>query len=104
MRHQVTSDQSGTGPRAQDEAPAPGGPGRSEPPRRRGWWDALGRRAVRAARGAIVGAAPGVALVLVAQFAVDGEMQLTVGAPGILLAAVGAVLGLAHGLSPRRSW
>lgn len=67
--------------------------------RERGLW----ARATRALRGAVVGALPGVALVLIAQFAIDGEMQLTVGAPGLLLAVAGAVLGLAYGSWPRRS-
>jgi hypothetical protein len=47
---------------------------------------------------ALVGAFPGLALVLVAEFVIEGEMQLTVGAPGLVLAAVGAVLGAAFGL------
>lgn len=44
--------------------------------------------------GMCIGAAPGALLVLLAEFVVDGEMQLTVGAPGLLLAAIGAAAGL----------
>lgn len=47
--------------------------------------------------GAVIGAAPGLILVLLAQFVIDGEMQLTVGAPGILLAAGGAIAGFVVG-------
>lgn len=47
--------------------------------------------------GMLIGAAPGVLLVLLAEFVVDGEMQLTVGAPGLLLTAIGAVVGLIVG-------
>ena len=43
--------------------------------------------------GLVIGAAPGLILVLLAEFVIDGEMQLTVGAPGIILAVVGAVVG-----------
>jgi hypothetical protein len=46
---------------------------------------------------AAIGAAPGIVLVLVAQFVIDGEMELTVGAPGFLLAAAGAIAGLIFG-------
>ena len=58
---------------------------------------------LRAIAGAAIGALPGVILVLLAQFVIKGEMQLTVGAPGIMLAVVGAVAGFAVGLrtSPR---
>jgi len=50
-------------------------------------------------RGAAVGAVPGLVLVLLAQFVIKGEMQLTVGAPGIVLAVVGVVVGFAIGWS-----
>lgn len=50
-----------------------------------------------AALGTLIGALPGVILVLVAQFIIDGEMQLTVGAPGFLLAFVGGAAGLVTG-------
>lgn len=53
--------------------------------------------ASRALLGTLIGAAPGAALVLVAQFLIDGEMQLTVGAPGILLGAAGGLAGLVIG-------
>ena len=53
---------------------------------------------LRAIAGAAIGAMPGVILVLLAQFVIKGEMQLTVGAPGILLAVAGAVAGFAVGL------
>ena len=58
---------------------------------------------LRAIAGAAIGAMPGVVLVLLAQFVIKGEMQLTVGAPGIVLAVVGAVAGFVVGLriSPR---
>ena len=46
----------------------------------------------------LIGAGPGLLLVLFATFAIDGEMQLTVGAPGILIAVVGGVGGLLVGL------
>jgi hypothetical protein len=52
---------------------------------------------VRGVLGAVIGAVPGVILVLLAQFVIEGEMQLTVGAPGILLAAVGGIAGFAVG-------
>lgn len=48
--------------------------------------------------GLVIGALPGVILVLLAQFVIEGEMQLTVGAPGILLAIAGAIIGLVVGL------
>lgn len=54
-------------------------------------WTKLG---VWALTGMFIGAAPGALLVLLAEFVVDGEMQLTVGAPGLLLAAIGATAGL----------
>jgi hypothetical protein len=47
----------------------------------------------RAVAGAVVGALPGVILVLLAQFVINGEWQLTIGAPGILIAVFGAILG-----------
>jgi hypothetical protein len=58
---------------------------------------------LRAIAGAVIGATPGVILVLLAQFVIKGELQLTVGAPGILLAVAGAIAGFAVGLrtSPR---
>lgn len=48
---------------------------------------------------AVIGAIPGLILVLLAQFVIEGEMQLTVGAPGIMLAIVGALAGLILGLT-----
>jgi hypothetical protein len=59
-------------------------------------------RIIRTAAYAALGAAPGLVLVLLAQFVIDGEMQLTVGAPGILLAVAGALVGLVYG-SRRRA-
>lgn len=53
--------------------------------------------ALSALAGMLAGAAPGTMLVLLAEFVVDGEMQLTVGAPGLLLAAVGAAAGVVVG-------
>ena len=47
----------------------------------------------------VIGAVPGLILVLLAQFVIKGEMQLTVGAPGILLAIAGAIVGLIVGLA-----
>jgi hypothetical protein len=52
----------------------------------------------RALLGMVIGAVPGLILVLLAQFVIKGEMQLTVGAPGILLAIAGAVIGFVVGL------
>lgn len=53
--------------------------------------------------GMLIGATPGVLLVLLAEYVIDGEMQLTVGAPGIILAVIGAVAGLVvGGLRARR--
>lgn len=60
-----------------------------------------GRAGVRALAGALVGAMPGIVLILIAEFLVDGEMQLTVGAPGILLAVAGAIIGLGLGIHGR---
>jgi hypothetical protein len=48
--------------------------------------------------GAVIGAAPGLILVFLAEFVIEGEMQLTLGAPGILLAVAGAVIGFVLGL------
>lgn len=47
--------------------------------------------------GLLIGATPGVLLMLLAEFVIEGEMQLTVGAPGLILAVVGAVAGLLVG-------
>lgn len=46
---------------------------------------------------AVIGAVPGLVLVLLAQFVIKGEMQLTVGAPGLLLLPLGFVGGLLYG-------
>lgn len=48
--------------------------------------------------GAVVGALPGIIIVLVATFVIEGEMQLSIGAPGIILAIAGAVAGAVFGL------
>jgi hypothetical protein len=53
---------------------------------------------VRALVGAVLGALPGLLLVLVAQFGIEGEMQLTIGVWGIWLAVAGALIGLVIGL------
>lgn len=53
----------------------------------------------RGVLGAVIGAVPGTVMVLLAQFVINGEMQLTVGAPGILLAAVGAIVGFVVAVS-----
>jgi hypothetical protein len=55
--------------------------------------------------GAVIGAMPGIILVLLAQFVIEGEMQLTVGAPGFVIAALGAVAGFIVGwiLSARKA-
>lgn len=50
----------------------------------------------------LIGAAPGLVLVLLAQFVISGEMQLTVGAPGMLLAVAGGAAGLVLGLRRAR--
>lgn len=47
--------------------------------------------------GALVGATPGILLVLLAQFVVSGEPQLTIGAPGIVIAGLGLVVGFGTG-------
>ena len=47
--------------------------------------------------GAVVGALPGIIIVLIAQFVIVGEMQLSIGAPGILIAIAGAVAGAVFG-------
>ena len=36
-------------------------------------------------------------LVFLAEFVIEGEMQLTIGAPGIFLAVAGAVIGFVLG-------
>lgn len=51
------------------------------------------RRWTQLLAGLGLGALPGVLLVLVAQFAVTGEPQLTVGVAGMWLAVLGAVAG-----------
>lgn len=53
----------------------------------------------RGVAGGVIGALPGVALVVLAQYVIEGEMQLTIGAPGILLAVVGCVAGFVVGRS-----
>jgi hypothetical protein len=57
----------------------------------------MGTRIGKGAIGAVVGMLPGVILILLAQFVITGELQLTVGAPGIVIAAVGLVVGFALG-------
>lgn len=47
---------------------------------------------------AAIGAVPGLIMVALAQFAIQGEMQLTIGAPGILLAIAGIIVGFGVGL------
>ena len=51
--------------------------------------------------GAIIGVTPGLILVLLAQFVIEGEWQLTVGASGVLLGGAGALAGFVLGLSRR---
>lgn len=60
--------------------------------------DPMRSRAGRALVATLIGAGPGLLLVLFATFAIEGEMQLTVGAPGILIAVVGGIGGLLVGL------
>lgn len=68
-------------------------------------WTPRARIARRALVGMLLGAGPGLLLVLLAEYVVAGEMQLTVGAPGLLLAVVGAVAGLVSGaLTATRRW
>jgi hypothetical protein len=50
----------------------------------------------------LLGALPGLMLVLIAQFAIEGEQQLTVGVAGMWFAAVGAVAGMV--IAGRRIW
>ena len=52
--------------------------------------------------GMVLGALPGLVLVLVAQYLVEGEVQLTVGVAGIWLAVAGGVVGLVLALRRRR--
>jgi hypothetical protein len=52
------------------------------------------QRWMRLLVGALFGALPGVLLVLVAQFLVNGEPQLTVGVAGMWLAVAGALAGV----------
>ncbi|HEX2259617.1 MAG TPA: hypothetical protein VHJ40_07725 [Actinomycetota bacterium] len=59
---------------------------------------AVPKRLMEGLRWGIVGAIPGLILVLLAQFVIEGEMQLTVGAPGTLLAIAGALVGFTVGL------
>lgn len=56
----------------------------------------------RGIAGAVIGAIPGVILILLAEFVIEGEAQLSVGAPGIMLAAAGAVAGFVIGLRSGR--
>jgi hypothetical protein len=56
----------------------------------------------RGVAGAFIGSLPGMALILFAQFVVEGEAQLTVGAPGILLVPLGSIVGFAIGFGLRR--
>lgn len=51
----------------------------------------------RALAGAALGAAPGIVMVLLAQFVIKGEMQLSIGAPGIVIAVLGLLLGFLFG-------
>lgn len=53
---------------------------------------------LRAVRWALIGALPGVVLILIAQFLIQGEMQLSVGVPAIWIALAGAGVGFALGL------
>lgn len=57
----------------------------------------MSMRARRGLAWGVVGAVPGVAMVAFARLFLVGEMQLTVGAPGILLAVAGAAVGLVLG-------
>jgi hypothetical protein len=50
----------------------------------------------------LVGALPGLMLVLIAQIAIEGEQQLTVGVAGMWLAGIGAVAGAV--VAGRRIW
>jgi VIT1/CCC1 family predicted Fe2+/Mn2+ transporter len=59
-------------------------------------------RAARGVAGLALGALPGAALLLVAQFLVHGERQLEVGVAGLWLAILGAVIGLTAGVLRRR--
>ena len=51
------------------------------------------RRGARLLVGLVLGLAPGVLLILLAQFAISGEQELTVGTAGMWLAAAGALIG-----------
>jgi hypothetical protein len=66
-----------------------------------------GRRVTLPLAGLLLGLAPGVLLILAAQFAISGEPQLTVGTVGMWLAAAGGANGLlmairTNGRPPRR--
>lgn len=52
--------------------------------------------------GALLGALPGFVLILIAEYAIEGEVQLTVGVGGIWLAVAGALVGLILGLRGQR--
>ena len=47
--------------------------------------------------GAVAGALPGAILFLVAQFLIEGEWQLTIGAPGMFIGVGGAIAGAVIG-------
>jgi hypothetical protein len=61
----------------------------------------MSRRSTTVLFATFLGALPGLMLIVLARFVITGEMELTVGAPGFVLAPVGALLGLVIGL--RRS-
>ena len=56
-------------------------------------------RLCRGVLGALLGVVPGVVLLLLATFVIEGEVQLTVGAAGVALAFGGAIAGFVVGLS-----
>ena len=58
----------------------------------------MNKHLTRALTFAAIGAAPGLVLVLLATFVIQGEMELTVGAPGILIALTGAGAGFVYGI------
>ena len=49
-------------------------------------------------RFAAIGSAPGLLLIAIATFFLQGEVELPVGAPGILVAVFGGVVGFGYGL------
>lgn len=52
---------------------------------------------INALKWGVVGALPGLLLLFLAYFVIEGEWQLTVGAPGFILAPLGFLGGAVYG-------